>query len=271
MALFPFRSGRVAVVEMFGTIGGAVRSPAYGRLLDAVRSNRTVKAVVVDIDSPGGSATASEYLYSSLSRVAEAKPVVAFIRGMGASGGYMVSCAAHRTVALPGALVGSIGVISMRPMLQELLERAGISFSVSKSGPLKDMGAFYRQPTPEEEARMQALVDELFAAFVDKVARARRMSEEQVREYATGEVFTATRAHQMGLVDELGDMDRAMEIAAKLGNVPASRRPVYVRQRRTLRERLMGGFGASMVEAAVEEGERRFMERMHYLPPGWIL
>ena len=119
--IFRFRRrGQVAVVELFGVIGGAVRSAVYGRIFDDIRRSRAIRALVVDIDSPGGSAIASEYLHYSLSRVAESKPVVGFIGGMGASGGYMLSCAAKRVVALPGSLIGSIGVISMRPILQEL-------------------------------------------------------------------------------------------------------------------------------------------------------
>ena len=267
--MFTFRRrGRIAVVELFGVIGGAVRSAVYGRIFDDIRRNRTIKALVVDIDSPGGSAIASEYLHYSLSRVAESKPVVAFIGGMGASGGYMVSCAAQRVVALPGSMVGSIGVISMHPILQELLGRVGISFSVNKSAPLKDMGAFYRQPTPDEENRLQALVDELYDAFVSKVALARHMTEEQAKAQATGEVFTGRKALELGLVDELGDLDRAVEAAAGMANVPVPRRPHFIRPRRPLRARLLGGFGASLAETLVEETERRLMDRVFYLPPG---
>ena len=263
--MFPFkRKGRVAVIEFYGVIGGSIRSPVYGRMLDDARRSRAIKAVVVDVDSPGGSAAASEYLHNSLSKLAETKPVVAFIRGTGASGGYMVSCAAQRIVALPGSLVGSIGVISARPVLQDLLERVGISFSVSKSAPLKDMGAFYRRPTDDEESRMQALVDELYDSFVSKVAAARRMDQDQVRTFATGEVFTGRKARELGLVDDLGDLDTALEMAARLGGVPLQRRPKYIRARRSLRARLFGGMGASLAETVVEETERRLMERVHY-------
>jgi protease-4 len=268
--IFRFRRrGQVAVVELFGVIGGAVRSAVYGRIFDDIRRSRAIRALVVDIDSPGGSAIASEYLHYSLSRVAESKPVVGFIGGMGASGGYMLSCAAQRVVALPGSLIGSIGVMSIRPILQELLDRMGISFSVNKSAPLKDMGAFYRQPTSEEETRMQALVDELYASFVAKVAEARHMTMEQAQAHATGEVFTGLRSLEIGLVDELGDLDRAVEVAAGLANVPVPRRPFYIRPRRPLRARLLGGFGASLAETLVEETERRLMNRAFYLPPGW--
>ena len=263
------RRSRIAVVELFGVIGSAVRRAVYGRIFDDIRRNRAIKALVVDIDSPGGSAMDSEYIHMSLSKLAATKPVVAFIGGMGASGGYMASCAAHRVVAMPGSLVGSIGVISARPVLQSLLERMGVSVSVSKSAPLKDMGAFYREPTPDEEARMQALVDELYDSFVAKVATARGMSDDQARLHATGEVFTGRRALEMGLVDELGDLDRAIEVAAGLAHLPVPDRPHYVRAHRPLRARLLGSFGASLADRLVEETERRVMDRVFYLPPGW--
>ncbi len=248
-----------------------MRRAVYGRIFDDIRRNRAIRGLVVDIDSPGGSAMESEYIHMSLSKIAATRPVVAFVGGIGASGGYMASCAAHRVVAMPGALVGSIGVISARPVLQSLLERVGVSVSVSKSAPMKDMGAFYREPTPEEEARMQALVDELYESFVAKVAAARGMTPEETRERATGEVFTGSRALELGLVDELGDLDRAIEVAAALAGLPVPERPQYVRARRPLRARLLGGYGASLADTLVEETERRLMDRVFYLPPGWGL
>src|SRR5437764_7475724 len=110
----------VAVAEFYEIIRGGRRSAEYITLLNALRRNRQVRAVVLDIDSPGGSATASEHLYLAARKLAERKPVVAFVRGVGASGAYMLACGATRIVALPGAVVGSIGVISLRPIAVEL-------------------------------------------------------------------------------------------------------------------------------------------------------
>ena len=129
---------RIAVVEVFGALGSAVRTAEFVRIFRALEENDRVRAVVVDIDSPGGSASASDYLHRALARVSARKPVVAFIRGMGASGAYLLSCAATKVVAIPGALVGSIGVISIRPLLYEFMRRYGIGVSITKSGRLKD-------------------------------------------------------------------------------------------------------------------------------------
>ena len=262
MSILPKRQ-RIAVVELFGTIGGRVRSPVYERIFSSIRRNRRIRALVLDVDSPGGSVSASDYLYRSVARIAEEKPVVASIRGMGTSGSYLVSCAAQKIVASPGAIVGSIGVISIRPALRELLQRVGVGVNVDKSGEFKDMGAPWRDATPEEQEKMQAFVDDAFGVFVSIVATARNMDEDKVRELATGEVYWASRARELGLVDELGDLDRAIDVAAELSGAP--RRPVFVRPSRGLRERVFGPLADSLVESMAEESERRlWMGAMRY-------
>lgn len=254
MALLP-RRHKIAVLEMFGTIGGGIKSPAYERILSSVQRDRRVRALVLDIDSPGGSVQASDYLYRRIARIAEHKTVVASIRGVGASGSYLISCAAHRIVATPGSIIGSIGVISVRPVLRELLQRMGVGVNVNKSGPFKDMGAFWRDPTPEEQQKIQSLIEDSFSNFVSIVAKARKMDEASVRSLATGEVFWATRARELGLVDELGDLDRAIDLAAELSGAP--RRPVLMRTRRSLLERITSPMAESLVDAVASEIERR--------------
>ncbi len=237
---FRKRSG-VGVVEIFGAIGGGAKVQEQSRILDSLRRDRRFKAVIVEIDSPGGTASGSELLYNSLLRVAQEKPVVAYIRGTGASGAYYISCAANKIVALPSSLVGSIGVIYLRPVLQQLLQKLGVSFSVYKSGEFKDMTGFWRSPTSAEEDRFTGLIDEIYGNFIHSVATGRRMDEEKVREYATGEVFTGRGAHERGLVDELGDFDRALDLAAELGRTRP--RPMWIRRRRPFMERFMGRIG----------------------------
>ncbi len=266
----PFIQRRgIGVVEIFGAIGSNVRVPLYNRILESLSQSRRIKAVVVDIDSPGGTASASEGLYYSLMKVAQVKPVVAHIRGIGASGGYFISCAATRIVATPSALVGSIGVLYLRPVLQELLAKVGVSFSVYKGGHLKDMGGFWRSPTSEEESKFKGLIDEIYDNFVKAVADGRHLEESKVREYATGEVFTARRACELGLVDELGDFDRALDIAADLGRT--RRRPIWIRPRRPMLERLLGRpTGKSTVETLIPELERLLLGGIYFIAPPYV-
>lgn len=262
MPLIMPRSRHISVVELWGVIGGAVRGAEYGRLFKALREDASVGAVVLDIDSPGGTATASDYLQRSLERLADRKPVVAFVRGMAASGGYLLCCGAKRVVALPSSIVGSIGVISVRPVVHDLLERLGVHVFVRKTGEYKDMWSMYRSPTREEERKLQALLDEFHRQFVATVSRTRGLSEETARGYATGEVFTAQRALEMGLVDELGDLESALARAAELGKVPL--RVAYQRPRRPLMERLVYRAGDALARSLAVELEKRIMPSVEY-------
>ena len=260
--LFPKRAG-IGVIEIRGIIGASLQASVYHELLDRLERDPKTGAVLMDIDSPGGAVGASEDLYLKTKRLAEKKPVVAFIRGTGASGAYLLACAATKIIALPSAIVGSIGVISMRPEASGLLDRLGVGFSVSKSGPLKDMGAFYRPPTDDERAKLQALIDELFEAFLEEVAESRKMDLDEARRYATGEIFTARRAAETKLIDETGDFEKALDTAAELGKVP--RRMKYLRPPKTFRQRMLGQFATWSLEAALDGTETASAPKLWYL------
>ena len=264
----PFRSRQgVGVVEMFGMIGRGVRVPEYSHILEDVRKDRRIRALLLDIDSPGGTASGSELLYRSVERVAREKPVVAYIRGTGASGAYYIACAAHKIVALPSTLVGSIGVIYLRPALQQLLQKLGVSFSVYTGGRLKGMGGFWREPNDEEEGVLRGLVHEIYESFVETVARGRKLDVDKAREYATGEVFTGRGAMERGLVDELGDFDDSLDMAAEMGK--ARRRPIWVRPKRPWTERILGRFGSTAVaEGLLSEALWALSGGLYYLAPG---
>lgn len=249
-----FNPSRIAVVEVFGALGSSERTARYVGSLRALSRNPAVRAVVLDIDSPGGTVSASDYLHRSVEKLAGEKPVIAFIRGTGASGAYLASCAATRIVALPTAIVGSIGAISVRPLLYEFLHKLGVGVSVTKAGRLKDMWSMFREPTREERRKEQALLDEFYDYLVSTVARKRHLGPDTMGIVGTGEIFSAERAYEMGLIDVLGDLDTAIELAMQLGNVP--RRVVYVRPRRGLRAMLMSRFAASLVEEFSAQFER---------------
>ena len=269
----PFGIGRgsgVAVVEMHGVIGSQIRSSAYSRVFESIAKNKSYRAMLLDIDSPGGSASASEALHRSIERVAETKPVFAFVRGIGASGGYYLCCAASQVYAMPTALVGSIGVIYMRPILEQLLGRAGVEISIFKGGKYKDMTGFWRSPTSEEAERLQQLIDEIYDNFVQAVVKGRALSEEAVRELATGEVITGQRAAEEGLVDHLGDFTDALDAAAEAGRTKS--RPKFFQPRRSLSQRLFGrtSAGASGV-AGLNGGLQRVLSGgIYYMDPAYL-
>ena len=219
----PWQLPRIGVVEVFGVLGTTIRGAEYGRMLAALRDDARIRAVVVDIDSPGGSASTSEHIHRAVAKVAARKPVIAFVRGAGLSGGYLVSCAATKIVAIPTAVVGSIGVISIRPVVAELLQRLGVKVFVTKSGAFKDMFQPFREPTDEEQGMLQSLVD------------------------------------------ELGDLDMAVDMATELGKVP--RRLAYLRPRRPILERLLGRTAQTMVQEIASEVESRLYTRVEFRGP----
>ncbi|HEU0021735.1 MAG TPA: signal peptide peptidase SppA [Dehalococcoidia bacterium] len=265
------KRGGVAVVEIHGVIGTRVRESIYDRLFDTIARNQRYQALLLDINSPGGSATGSDLLYHSLQKVARQKPVVAYVSGVGASGGYYLCCAASKVVALPAALVGSIGVIYLRPILEQLLGKVGIELSVFKGGRLKDMTGFWRGPTDEESEKFQGLIGEMYDTFVSVVAQGRSLEDSRVRELATGELYTARRGHELGLVDELGDFDLALNLAGELGNVRP--RPRWIRPKRSLSERLTGRLGNRPPGLGQLSSEmlRLLAGGMYYLEPSLML
>jgi protease-4 len=255
--LFP--AGQVAVLRLHGPIVGGGRSADLTELARHLRESSRVPAVVLDIDSPGGSATAADDLFLAFQRLAAQKPLVAAIRGTGASGAYLAAMAAHRLIANPTAVVGSIGVISASPRVVHLLERAGVTVTETRAGRLKGMGAPWRDETPEEREKEQRVIEAFYDSFVARVAAGRKLSEERVREMATGEVWLGEQALSMGLVDEVGDLERAIEIAAELAHVPARGAPVRIR--RPFVARLVDRFAGRLAAAVTDEVAVRLWDR----------
>ena len=206
---------------------------------------------MLDIDSPGGGAAASEALYLATKRLSDKKPVAAAIRGVGASGGYMIACAANPIFALPTSVVGSIGVIWTAPMISEALERVGVKMRTRAAGEYKDMGSLFRDSTPEEEAKLDALIQSVYERFVDIVAEGRpELTREQVAALASGEIHTGAEAHEIGLVDRLGDLNDAVEWAADAAGI--EKRTTLVRPKRGLLQMLMTQGADSVANALVD-------------------
>jgi len=224
-------SGKIAVIPLNGTIVGASQqglltsggiTPSLVRnYLRKAQADAFVKAVVLRIESPGGSAAASQEIANEIRRFKEesGKPVVVSMGGVAASGGYYISVYADRIVANPATLTGSIGVISELIYIEGLLEKLGLEMEIIKAGEHKDMGI--RPLTDEERQIMQAITDDLYEQFVSAVAEGRNLSPATVRNLATGQLYTGGQALKLGLVDELGDQYRAIEIAGELAGVTA--------------------------------------------------
>jgi protease-4 len=177
--------------------------------------------VVLRINSPGGTVTASDILYHEITRFKMRRkiPVVASILDVGASGGYYVALAADRIVAHPTTVTGSIGVLMLTVNASGLLEKIGVSANYVKSGEFKDMGSPFRAIRPEERALFQDLIDRFYGRFVELVARSRKLDEARVRSIADGRVHTAAEAIQLGLVDQIGYLEDAIDAAKTAAGV----------------------------------------------------
>jgi protease-4 len=143
-----------------------------------------------------------------------------------------------------------------------MLDRLGVRMTVTKSDRLKDMGSMFREPTEEERTKEQELVNDLYEQFLEAVAGGRNMAPEKVRQLATGEIYTARKAKDLGLVDELGDLEHAIDVASGLAGV--ARNPVWMRPKRNIRELLSGVVGTSMVDAVVNRLEERLISRYDF-------
>lgn len=188
--------------------------------LRALREDKDVKAVVLRVNSGGGSAYASEQIWREVELLKEEKPVVVSMGGLAASGGYYISSGANKIFAEPTTLTGSIGIFGMFPDMSELItQKVGMKFDVVKTNALSDMGSISRPMNAEEGALMQAMIERGYETFTGRVALGRKMPIEKVKEIAEGRVWTGEQAKDLGLVDKLGKLDDAIKAAAKLAKI----------------------------------------------------
>ncbi|MCU0945510.1 MAG: signal peptide peptidase SppA [Rubritepida sp.] len=212
----------VGRLSLTGTIGEDRR---LLRALDEAGRNADMRALLVAIDSPGGTVAGGEAFHTAIARVrAAGKPVVALMGGTAASAGYMVALPAERIFAREATLTGSIGVILQTVELSELLERVGVRPEVIASGPLKDQPSPFRPLSPEGRAALDSVVQDMQSQFVGMVATGRGMNEARVRELADGRVLTGRQALAAGLVDAIGGEPEARRWLAETHGVPAGLR-----------------------------------------------
>ncbi|MEZ8219952.1 protease-4 [Candidatus Fervidibacteria bacterium JGI MDM2 JNZ-1-D12] len=212
------------------------------QLLRQAARNPRIRALVVYIDSPGGSAAAAQEIFHAVRRFKErtGKPVVAAMGDVAASGGFYVACAADKIYALPSTLTGSIGVIWQSVNIERLLANLGIKPETLKAGQFKDIGSFFRSMTPQERELLQRVLNDVHEQFIADVARGRKLPVEKVRAIADGRILTGKQAKALGLVDELGSLDDALTDARRQVNLPDTA-PIWALERkRSLLERVLG-------------------------------
>ena len=208
-----------------GPFGGdMVGSDTIVKAVNDAANDSSIKAIVLRVDSPGGSALASDLMWYALENAKAKKPLVVSMGDVAASGGYYIACNANKIVAEPSTITGSIGMFMGKPVLKGLYDWLGVTNQYTTRG--KNSGIFKETEhwTPDEKAKMQQMADNVYYNnFVPKVAKGRGKTDEEVNTLGQGRVWTGTQAKANGLIDEFGGLEKAIEIAKQLANLPADK------------------------------------------------
>jgi len=232
---------RIAIIRVEGVIAD---SKEVVEELRRYHQDDSIKAILIRIDSPGGAVVPSQEIYDEVKRIRDAgkKRIVASMGTVAASGGYYIAAASEKIFANPGTLTGSIGVIMELVNVEGLLQKIGVEGVVIKSGENKDVGSPFRKMTEEERKLLQHVMDDVHAQFIEAVAEGRSLKVEAVRPYADGRIFTGRQAKEIGLVDELGNLQDAIKRTAELAGIEGEPQTVEAQKRSTLFEFLENRF-----------------------------
>jgi len=241
--VWPFKSKfrkQIARVEINGAIGENTRK----RVLEAFKlvEEKKFPALLLRIDSPGGTVGDSQEIYSALRQLRKKIKIVVSFGNISASGGVYIGMGSDNIMANPGTITGSIGVILRGNNIGRLLEKIGVSFKVIKSGPYKDILAFDRELTEPEQSILQELIDTSYKQFIKTVAEARNLDIDNVKSFADGRIFTGQQALELGVVDKLGTEEEARCWAAELAGLDPEKAQIHtIEERKPLLSRLLRG------------------------------
>jgi protease-4 len=234
----------VGIIEVTGII---YDSDDIIHQIKEFRENESIRAILLRINSPGGTVGPAQEIYREIQKTVQTKKVVASMGTMAASGGYYIAAAADGIMANPGTITGSIGVVMSYTNYRELFEKIGLSAVVIKSGEFKDMGSPIREMTESEEGILQSFVDGTRQQFVEAVADGRDLPLDKVSALADGRIYTGEEAMDHGLVDRLGNLEDAIEWTGELAGIEGEVTTVYARQARySLMDMLMGNVEESL-------------------------
>ena len=236
---FPISVGeKIAVVKIEGVI---LDSKDIIEELREHRENKSVKAIMLRIDSPGGAVAPSQEIYTEVLNIRDEgkKKIVTSMGSVAASGGYYIASASDRIVANPGSVTGSIGVILELANVSGLMKKVGVESVVIKSGKFKDVGSLFRTMTAEERELLQGVIDDTYDQFVDAVAAGRGINKEDLLPIADGRVFTGRQAKKLGLVDDLGSMQDAIKITADIAGIKGEPDIIQKKKKFSVLERLL--------------------------------
>jgi len=242
---------KIAVVEVKGVI---TQSSGIIEELQQYLEDDGVKAIILRIDSPGGGVGPAQEIYREIIKIKSKKKVVTSMGSVAASGGYYIACASDLIVASPGTITGSIGVIMEFSNFEELLKKIGIKGVVLKSGEHKDIGSPFREMTPEEKRIMQEVLDNVHQQFIQAVADGRKLDRSKVVQIADGRIFTGEQAKNLGLVDQMGNLQDTIDITAKMVGIVGKPIVLYPKRRFSIWELLMRDMASAIIDVLNEKG-----------------
>ena len=221
---------KIAVIEVEGVI---TQSRTIIKTLNSYKNNPRIKAIVLRIDSPGGGVGPSQEIYEELIKTRDKKLIISSMGSVAASGGYYIACASNKIFANPGTITGSIGVIIEFANIEELLGKIGLKSVVIKSGKYKDILSPTRELGDDEKQLIQGVIDSIQNQFVDAVALGRNLPRTKVAEIADGRIFSGEQAKSLGLVDELGNLEDAINYASEKAGISGEPDVIYPDKKRS--------------------------------------
>ena len=242
---------KIAIVEVKGVIA---QSSGIIEELHQYEDDEGVKAIILRIDSPGGGVGPSQEIHREILKVKSKKKVITSMGSVAASGGYYIACASDLIVANPGTITGSIGVLMEFTNIEELFKKIGIKGVVLKSGEHKDIGSPFREMTPEEKKIMQGVLDNVHQQFIQAVVEGRKLDRAKVVKIADGRILTGEQAKQFGLVDQIGNLQDAIDTTAKMVGIEGKPTILYPKKRFSLLELLIKNLTSAILEALHEKG-----------------
>jgi len=227
---------KIAIVEIKGVI---TQSSGIIEEINQYQEDEGVKAIILRIDSPGGGVGPAQEIHREIVKAKAKKKVVTSMGSVAASGGYYVACASDLILANPGTITGSIGVLMEFTNIEELFKKIGIKGVILKSGEHKDIGSPFREMTPEDKKVIQAVIDDVHQQFIQAVAEGRKMDRAKVMQIADGRILTGEQAKQLGLVDQIGNLQDAIDRTAKLVGIVGKPNIIYPKRRFSIWELLV--------------------------------
>jgi protease-4 len=242
---------KIAIVEIKGLITQS------SEIIEEIRQHQEdegVKAIILRIDSPGGGVCPAQEIHREILKAKSKKKVVTSMGSVAASGGYYIACASDLIIANPGTITGSIGVLMEFTNIEELFKKIGIKGVVLKGGEHKDIGSPFREMTPEERKILQEVIDNVHQQFIQAVAEGRKLDRAKVIQIADGRILTGEQAKQFGLIDQIGNLQDAIDIVAKMVGIEGKPNILYPKKRFSIWGLLVRETASAILETLSEKG-----------------